>query len=91
MARVGSIEYFKEMKEKAINQVQDLTMEIDSLRLDAYELEQERNEYLETIKECNAEIKNIEEHNERELHDYRMKTDMVYHAVNTPSQKRLLL
>ena len=87
----GTVEYWQDGINKAISKVQDLTSMIDELKCEAYDLEKQREELLQEINDYKAEIKSVLDHEEKELHEERMKTDMVYHAMHTPSQKKLIL
>lgn len=86
----GTVEYWQDGINKSISKVQDLTSMIDELKCEAYDLEKQREELLQEINDYKAEIKSIEEREVKELHEERMKTDMVYHAMHTPSQTKLI-
>jgi len=89
-ADVSQVDYWQDGINKAISKVQDLTSMIDELKCEAYDLEKQREELLQEIKDYKDEIKSIERHETERLHEERLKTDMVYHAMHTPSQKRLV-
>ena len=85
----GTIDYWQDGIEKCKDRIQNLTSQIDELECEAYDLKQQKEESLVELKDYQDEIKSIQMREEAELHEKRMRTDMVYHAMHTPSQQRL--
>jgi peptidoglycan hydrolase CwlO-like protein len=86
----GTIEYWERERKKTANRLQDVDDDISSLMQDAYDLKRQRSEIQADYETILAEIKEIKSNEEKKFHEERMKTDMVYRAMHTPSQKRIV-
>jgi hypothetical protein len=86
----GTMDYWERERKKTANRLQDIDDHISSLMQDAYDLKRERGDIQADYETILAEIKEVKANEEKKGHEERMKTDMVYHAMHTPSQKQLL-
>lgn len=87
----GTRDYWEKERVQTKNRLIDVNMHIDSLMEDVGELKSERDEIFKEYQEIEAELKDLDQKEERELHEWRLKNDMVYHAMHNPFQKKLVL
>lgn len=89
MTEFGTREYWEKELRRVNSRIQDVSMQIDSWLEDVGEMKSDRDELLKEYNEIQAELEDMDRREEQDLHEFRMKNDMVYHAMHTPSQKRL--
>ena len=86
----GTREYWELERTKTKNRLIDIEEHIDSLLYDVNDLKRRREELADEYKTICEEIDSIEQKEREEQHNILMKTNMVYRALHTPSQTKIL-
>jgi peptidoglycan hydrolase CwlO-like protein len=88
--KFGTMEYWEKELNQTRSKLEDIQMHIDSLSEDIGELKSQRDEFETEYNDIIAEIKSLEDAEEKKFHSERMAVDKVYHAMHTPSQMKLV-
>jgi peptidoglycan hydrolase CwlO-like protein len=86
----GTKEYWERELKKTKNRLDDINMHIDSLLEDAGELKSERDEIFKEYTEIKNELASLERKEEINLMEEKTREGMVYRALNTKSQTKLM-
>lgn len=86
----GTKAYWEKELVQTKNRLDDINMHIDSLREDVGELETERDEIFKEYTEIKDEIASLEHAEEKKLEEEKTREGMVYRALNTKSQTKLV-
>ena len=86
----GTKDYWQNELVKTKNRLDDINMHIDSLLEDAGELKSERDEIFKEYNEIKDELASLERAEEKKLAEEQTREGMVYRALNTKSQTKLM-
>jgi len=86
----GTKDYWQKELVKTKNRLDDINMHIDSLLEDAGELKSERDEIFKEYTEIKEELATLERKEEINLMEEKTREGMVYRALNTKSQTKLI-
>jgi len=86
----GTKDYWQKELVKTKNRLDDINMHIDSLLEDAGELKSERDEIFKEYTDIKEEMASLERAEEKKLADEPTREGMVYRALNTKSQTKLM-
>ena len=86
----GTKEYWEKELRTTKNRLDDINMHIDSLLEDAGELKSERDDIFKEYNEIKEELATLERKEEINLMEAKTREGMVYRALNTKSQKKLV-
>lgn len=86
----GTKDYWQKELVQTKNRLDDINMHIDSLLEDAGELKSERDEIFKEYNEITAELIVLEQEELKKLAEENTREGMVYRALNTKSQTKLM-
>jgi peptidoglycan hydrolase CwlO-like protein len=86
----GTKGYWQKELVQTKNRLDDINMHIDSLLEDAGELKAERDEIFKEYTEIKEELATLERKEEINLMEEKTREGMVYRALNTKSQTKLI-
>jgi peptidoglycan hydrolase CwlO-like protein len=86
----GTKEYWEKELRATKSRLDDINMHIDSLLEDAGELKSERDDIFKEYTEIKEEMASLERKEEKKLADEPTREGMIYRAMNTKSQTKLI-